>query len=210
VLGEEAHIVSEKPNGPRFRPMSIHEVDAYANLLLLCPADHKIVDEQVTFYTEQRLQTLKREHEQWVKDRTSSTMPATRLRDPEPDKPAILQRIDTGNALMDIVAHTLSAYHDHPEPQSSEEAELIGNFFQNISDCIDIWGDIGPSRRIEAAFLMSEEIARLHGAGLVVYAEVKKQSIEGGNEAPVPWPVAYIVIRRSDGETIKTGATDIK
>src|SRR5436309_1061964 len=48
VLGEEAHIVSEEPNGPRSRPMPRKEVDAYTNLLLLCPSDHKIVDEQVT------------------------------------------------------------------------------------------------------------------------------------------------------------------
>jgi hypothetical protein len=53
VLGEEAHIVSEKPNGPRFRPMPTKEVDSYANLLHLCPSDHKIVDEQVTRYTGQ-------------------------------------------------------------------------------------------------------------------------------------------------------------
>ena len=35
VLGEEAHIVSEEPNGPRFRPMPRKEVDAYVNLILL-------------------------------------------------------------------------------------------------------------------------------------------------------------------------------
>ena len=58
VLGEEAHIVSEEPNGPRFRSMPTREVDAYTNLMLLCPSDHKIVDEQVTYYTEQRLYGL--------------------------------------------------------------------------------------------------------------------------------------------------------
>src|SRR5579864_9599395 len=91
VLGEEAHIVSEELNGPRFRPIPRKEVDSYANLLLLCPSDHKIVDEQVTYYTEQRLQTLKREHERWVKDRFSSTIPAIKIRDPEAGKPVILQ-----------------------------------------------------------------------------------------------------------------------
>src|SRR5438270_3898437 len=65
VLGEEAHIVSEEPNGPRFRPMPKNEVDTYDNLILLCSTDHKIVDEQVAYYTEQRLQSLKREREQW-------------------------------------------------------------------------------------------------------------------------------------------------
>src|SRR2546423_6952547 len=131
VLGEEAYIGSEEPNGPRFRPMPRKEVDSYANLMLLCPSDHKIVDEQVTYYTEQCLQTLKCEHEQWVKDRVSSTIPAIKIRDPEAGKPVMLQRIDTGKELMNVLAHTLAAHHDNPEPRSIEEAELIGGVFQN-------------------------------------------------------------------------------
>src|SRR5450759_3391962 len=208
VLGEEAHLVSEEPNGPRFRPMPRKEVDAYANLILLCPSDHKIVDEQVTYYTEQRLQVLKRKHEQWVKDRVSSTIPTIKIRDPEVGKLVTLQRIDTGKELMNVLAHTLAAHHDNPEPRSSEEAELIGEFFQNTSDYIDIWDDIEPSGRIKAEFSMSEEITRLREAGLVVYTGVKNHVIEGGVKAPEPWPVAYIVIRRSDDEDIKARPTN--
>ncbi len=207
VLGEEAHIVSEEPNGPRYRPMSRKEVNSYANLLLLCPSDHKIVDEQVTYYTEQRLLALKREHEQWVKDRVSSIIPAIKIRDPEAGKPMMLQRIDTGRALMNIVAHTLAAHHDNPEPRSAEEAELIGGFFQDVSDYIDIWDEIEPSGHPQAQFSMSREITRLREAGLVVYAGVKKHVIEGGVKAPEPWPVAYIVIYRSDDDSIKARPT---
>lgn len=152
VVGEEAHIVSEVPNGPRFRPMPKKEVDSYANLLLLCPRDHKIVDEQLTYYTEQRLQTLKREHEQWAKDRVSETEPVIKIRDPEADKPLVVRRVSTGKELMNIVAHACATAHDHPEPQSAEEAEHIGQFLQNITDCIDVWDGIGPSGRIEAEF----------------------------------------------------------
>lgn len=184
------------------------EVDAYANLILLCPSDHKIVDEQVTYNTEQRLQTLKREHEQWVKDRVTSTIPAIKIRDPEVGKPVMLQRIDTGKELMNVLAHTLAAHHDHPEPRSIKEAELIGEFFQNTSDYIDIWDVIEPSGRIKAEFSMSEEITRLREAGLVVYTGVKNHVIEGGVKAPEPWPVAYLVIRRSGDESIKASPTD--
>lgn len=208
VLGEEAHIVSEKPNGPRFRPMPADEVDTYANLLLLCPLHHKIVDEQVTYYTEQRLHDLKREHEQWVKDKISPAIPAIKIHDPDAGKPVMLQRIDTGKELMNVVAQTLATHQDHPEPQSREEAELIGEFFQNVSDCIAIWGDLEPSGHIKAAFSMSEDIARLREAGLVIYAAARNHVIEGGVEAPAPWPVAYIVIRRSNDESSKANATD--
>ena len=208
VLGEEAHIVSEEPNGPRFRPMPRKEVDSYANLLLLCLSDHKIVDEQVTYYTERRLQTLKREHEQWVKDRVSSAVQAIKIRDPEAGKPVMLQRIDTGKELMNIVAHTFAAHHDNPELRSAEEAELIRGFFQDVTDYIDIWDDIEPSGHIQAEFSMSGEITRLREAGLVVYAGVKKHVIEGGVKEPEPWPVACIVIYRKGDESIKARPTN--
>jgi hypothetical protein len=208
VLGEEAHIVSEKQNGPRFRLMPPDEVDTYANLLLLCSLHHKIVDEQVTYYTEQRLHDLKREHEQWVKDKISPGTPAIKIRDPEAGKPVMLQRVDTGKELMDIVAHTFAAHHDHPEPQSLDEAELIGNFFQNVSDCIDIWNDLEPSGRIQAAFSISEGITHLRGAGFVVYAGVRNHIVEGSVQAPAPWPVAYIIMRQSGDESIKASPTN--
>jgi len=208
VLGEEAHIVSEEPNGPRFRPMPRNEVDAYANLILLCLSDHKIVDEQVAYYTEQRLAALKREHEQWVKDKISPTIPAIKIRDPDASEPVMLQRIDTGKELMNVVAHTLATHHDNPEPRSIEEAELIGGFFQNATDWRDIWDEIEPSGRIRAEFSMSEEITRLREAGLMVYAGVKEHVIEGGVKAPEPWPIACIVIYRSDDESIKASPTN--
>ena len=207
VLGEEAHIVSEEPNGPRFRPMARKEVDSYGNLLLLCPEHHKIVDEQVTSYTEHRLQILKREHEQWVTDRISATVPAIKFRDAEPGKPLTLQRIDTGKELMHVVVHTYAVAHDNPEPRSSEEAELVGGFFQNTIDYSEVWDDIGPSARIQAEFSMSEEIRRLRDEGLVVYAGIKMRVLEGGIGGPTPWPVAYVVIYRSDDETIRAEST---
>ena len=55
---------------------------------------------------------------------------------------------------MNVVAHTLAAHHDNPEPRSIEEAELIGAFFQNTSDYIDIWDDIEASGHIQAQFFM--------------------------------------------------------
>lgn len=208
VLGEEAHIVSEEPKGPRFRPMPKEEVDTYANLLLLCPSDHKIVDEQVVYYTEQRLLAIKLEHEQWVKDRVSPTIPAMKVRHPEADKSVALQRIDTGQALMNLAAHTFATHHNSPEPRSTEEAELMGAFLQSTTDYIDIWDDIGPSGQIEAEFSMSEEITRLREAGLVVYAGTRNHVLEGGVDEPSPWPVAYLVIRRSDDEASKDSPTD--
>jgi hypothetical protein len=208
VLGEEAHIVSEEPNGPRFRPMPSNEVDTYANLILLCPSDHKIVDEQVTYYTEQRLLELKQAHEQWVKEKISPVIPAIKIRDPEAGKPVMLQRIDTGKELMNILAGTFALHQNNPEPRSGEEAERIGAFFQNATDARDAWDELEPSGRIQTEFWLSEEITRLREAGFVVYGARRNHIVEGGIKAPEPWPVAYLVLYRSDDESVKAAHID--
>jgi len=58
VFGEEAHIISATPNGPRAGGLPDHDV--YGNLILLCSMDHKRVDDQVARYTVALLSRLKR------------------------------------------------------------------------------------------------------------------------------------------------------
>jgi hypothetical protein len=64
VLGEICHIKARSPDGPRYDP---HQVDeerhAFGNLLLLCPAHHKIVDDNPGEYTVEWLLKVKAQHE---------------------------------------------------------------------------------------------------------------------------------------------------
>lgn len=64
VVGIEAHIVSEKPRGPRgheARPEG--GFDSYGNIILLCPTHHTIVDDSPEHYTRDYLIDMKRSHE---------------------------------------------------------------------------------------------------------------------------------------------------
>jgi hypothetical protein len=68
LVGEEAHIVSSKADGPRYNdPLAMDRRDLVENLLILCNKCHKIVDDQVGEYTVAHLRQMKKEHEQWVK-----------------------------------------------------------------------------------------------------------------------------------------------
>lgn len=68
-LAELAHIVAFKPDGPRGadkeRPEDINDV---ANLMLLCPRCHKLIDDNATTakYTRAMLEKRKREHEERI------------------------------------------------------------------------------------------------------------------------------------------------
>jgi hypothetical protein len=67
LVGEEAHIVSEKANGPRYDdPLPMDQRDDYENLLVLCNRCHKIVDDQVNTYNVAALRRMKADHQEWV------------------------------------------------------------------------------------------------------------------------------------------------
>lgn len=68
VVGEEAHIVAQKADGPRGADAPPGgDRDGYPNLILLCATHHKIVDEQVQIHTVDGLVKMKAAHERAVR-----------------------------------------------------------------------------------------------------------------------------------------------
>jgi hypothetical protein len=64
VLGEICHIQAQSAGGPRYDPNQSDEArHGFDNLLLLCPAHHKTVDENPDTHTVEALQEMKRAHE---------------------------------------------------------------------------------------------------------------------------------------------------
>lgn len=67
LIGDLAHMVAESPDGPRGEsPLTAEQRDRYNNLILLCKIHHKIVDDQPSAYTVERLIAMKQEHEERV------------------------------------------------------------------------------------------------------------------------------------------------
>ncbi|TJZ55881.1 HNH endonuclease [Streptomyces piniterrae] len=64
-LGEEAHIISGSPDGPRYDPNYPNgKVDDYENLILLCPTHHRIIDKKGgAGFSSETLREMKRTHE---------------------------------------------------------------------------------------------------------------------------------------------------
>ncbi len=68
VVGDECHIIGEKPTAARGAiGVGKNDLDGYVNLLLLCKVHHKLVDDQPDTYPVERLHKLKSVHERWVK-----------------------------------------------------------------------------------------------------------------------------------------------
>jgi len=75
VIGEMAHIVDKDVNGPRGKsPLTEAQRNSYANLILLCPNHHTLIDdqEQAAKYPIELLHEWKAQHEDWVRQNRAS------------------------------------------------------------------------------------------------------------------------------------------
>ena len=66
LVGEECHIVSQSPLGPRGGSERPDDIDGCYNLILLCATHHTMVDNLPEEYTADRLRTIKKAHENWL------------------------------------------------------------------------------------------------------------------------------------------------
>lgn len=66
-IGEMAHMIAKKKDGTRGRIPFEGDLNSYANLILLCPNHHTIVDGNEAEYPITRLRSIKADHESWVK-----------------------------------------------------------------------------------------------------------------------------------------------
>lgn len=69
IVGDEAHIVAQSPDGPRGQSdLTEDQRDSYNNLILLCKVHHKLIDDLPEVYTVEKLHEMKNEHLQWLEE----------------------------------------------------------------------------------------------------------------------------------------------
>src|SRR5215471_12373557 len=120
VFGEEAHIVAQGQKGPRAG--NIADIDSYDNLILLCRKHHKQIDDQVGYYTVDRLKEIKRAHENWATTLGRSASPRPVRLVPDPTRPTreTLEIVTTGSSLWRFVEGSKSFCPGAPSNLSEE------------------------------------------------------------------------------------------
>ncbi len=199
VFGEEAHIVGQSPNGPRAG--NIPDVDSYANLILLCRKHHKQVDDQVSYYTVERLKEIKRQHEEWIAslgEHRDDPGPVRLIPDPKRPPEKVLTLITSGAALWNFVKGAYSFYPSSPDGLSNEHEEIIAGFFDSLRDWIDISDDLDSYREeLHARRSLDENIEDLARAGFVVGARKRFLLLTGGvNAEPSSWRAFDVQVQR--------------
>ncbi len=73
TLGEECHIIAQRPGGPRGRQNTAEiDRDDYTNLILLCANCHSIIDSCEDAYPAERVLRIKAVHESWTEQQLNS------------------------------------------------------------------------------------------------------------------------------------------
>jgi hypothetical protein len=113
VIGEEAHIFPREAGGPRADGARPADVDAYSNLILLCPAHHKMVDDHASTYTMDVLEEMKRNHEAQV---ASGETPDQQTRQADDERYAAYVDEWVRRAALDSWDGWMSSLTSHGQP----------------------------------------------------------------------------------------------
>lgn len=191
IVGEECHIISPRSNGPRHDPSYPQEkLDSQENLILLCRVDHKIIDDQYESYTVDILRQMKATHEKWVSQKLVDKPLKIRSLTP----PDYLKRLTTGKEVLNLVTHAYALKTRSDELKSQEEVTLVGSFFQNMQDVLDIPEYIGE----QEAFDLNRTLEELECAGFFVFGAREVALLEGGNGPNLDFPIAILEVLRAD------------
>jgi hypothetical protein len=201
VLGQECHIASAADQGPRANH-AITDPDGYANLILLCPNDHRLIDTLVDDYPIARLLELKRTHEAWVKAtlECSTGVAAITIARGEP---TFLRYLGSARELLAVAASVEESSLDHEDLESADDVDLVAGFLQNVHDTAEMWDEFEPADRIRYTYDLDREIRDLEARGWRVFGARVPGKMQGGvSGADTSWDTAYLRLVRADSPTI--------
>lgn len=206
LVGEEAHIISRSPNGPRgTAAVPGMDFDGYDNFILLCRVDHRLIDEQVHEYTVEKLRELKSRHEQWVRERLrvvpeESVSTPIGLRPKFPGRGMVLPRLKTGkeawNAAIGSSFYLLDSVGE--DEASIDACDAADGFLTSLRDYAEIHDaitDRGFEAIREAQRDLRKDLDQLASHGLVAFGAQRDMLITGGGGTPTPATMAVVVIR---------------
>ena len=186
VFGQEAHIISEAPSGPRAGELPDHDV--YDNLILVCSEDHKRIDDQVNHYTPARVEQIKREHEAWVASLDDTSGPVRLVADPTHPIDKKLRLCMTGSALWNLMSGVQAFHPSWEDGLSEEQQDMIASFLDDLRDWMDVTST-NDSFQVgrDAAKHLQEHVQALTEAGLLIGARQRFCLLTGGPQEPTPW-----------------------
>lgn len=210
VIGDECHIVSSVPGGPR-AGIPLDDLDGYDNLVLLCPNDHRLIDTLVADYPRERVLAIKRSHEDWVRTTLAASeglSPMTILR----ARPTALRYLGTAKELLNVAVSAEESSLDHEDIETEDELDLVAGFLQLIHDHAEMWDDYEPAFRIRATFDVDREMKNLKELGWLAFGARARGKLQGGKSGgDTDWETAYLrLVRAGSPDIVRFDVADLR
>jgi hypothetical protein len=112
-----------------------------------------------------------------------------------------LPRITSGKQLATVIGAPHFAYLENDEPANEAEAELVGDFLQEIRDWGEIWDDIEPGEQVRTEFRLGGLLGDLDRAGWTVYGsrESGRRKVMGLES---DWEWANVIVVRGNPKAV--------
>ena len=191
IIGEECHIISESPSGPRHK-CGLSNYDSYDNLLLLCRNHHKEIDDNVQTYSEDILRYMKTKHENRFAESTKQKQV----------EPQFIERIISGKELVRIIGSKHAYTYDYDENDSEVGIEYVSGVLQNIVDCGELYSDLEVYDKIKIDLELSNTLKELESKGYFLFGEKQRRNVSYGDGTTDIWNIATLIIRKSDDSEI--------
>jgi hypothetical protein len=199
VIGEECHIAAREASGPRGdSPLALEQRDEGNNLILLCRNHHKEIDDQPNTFTVEELRQIKARHLSWVRN-------SLKGRKSPSGAFFFAFRVDSGKQFCESVLSADAFHFSNDQPQTLEEAHLLGDFSQAVQDHLDLWNIMSSKDRVFAQFEFGSQIKELQQSGFLVYVVSRTQLWRSqATEQPLDLDVAYVfVVRPTNPLTVR-------
>lgn len=169
ILGEECHIISSKTNGPRGKINQLNNYDTYENLILLCANDHKLIDEYPETFTVDILNSLKINHENWIRNAIQKNIEElnSKLNNIEQ-----LDKINSRLQIENIIINAHAFSFDFSSITNKDQAIELSEFFENLRDFSDIYSDLEISNKTRELINYEEKIQELEKKDILIFGKL--------------------------------------
>jgi hypothetical protein len=165
VIGQEAHIVAEEDDGPRGdATMPVSERNAYANLILLCPTHHILIDkDNGIHFSVTQLHKMKAEHEASVEHRRTGATGDARAASARVRQDALLEAASASRGRL--VARWVAANVNPELAQALADDDSVGAPSRLAHDLPSagltvLEGDFGSGKSATAERIHQSDVAR--------------------------------------------------
>jgi hypothetical protein len=199
VFGEECHIISQRPKGPRHK--LIDDYDVEDNLIILCANCHKSIDNNVGYYTDEKIKEIRENHQREVRDRLIKNDPNNIYN--KVNGVTILPKVNTGKQLLELLDTTYGLMMDYEDSSDPDEIEFMSITIETLTDYADLLdSDKDLGYKISKITPLTTLLNEIDERGFAIFGEKTKRNITLYGATQKDWIVSSVYLMKKENPNV--------